>query len=96
MTNLPVALDDTVVAEHQIDYIRKNTCNDVPVSNTEADENIEHDDQDDSLNDKSRGHLSAQETWNIIFCFLAWACNVSIVTLGKFVCSFYPTDPNRL
>jgi hypothetical protein len=26
--------------------------------------------------------LSPLEKWNVFFCFLAWACNVSIVTLG--------------
>ena len=28
-------------------------------------------------------NLSVREIWNLSFCFLAWACNVSIVTLGK-------------
>ena len=41
-------------------------------------------DDDNDINDKNRAHLTGQEIWNIIFCFLAWACNVSIVTLGTF------------
>lgn len=68
MTNLSVELDDCVVAEHHIDDISKDTFNDVPFSN-DTNENIELDDKDDSPNDKSRGHLSAQETWNIFFAF---------------------------
>ena len=53
---------------------------------TTHDHNIKlHNDDDNSPNisDDNRGHLSGKEIWNIIFCFLAWACNVSIVTLGR-------------
>ena len=31
-------------------------------------------------------HLTVQELRNLLFCFLAWACNVSIVTLGMYFC----------
>ena len=44
-------------------------------------------DGDNDIDDKHRAHLSAKEIWNIMFCFLAWACNVSIVTLGTFLLS---------
>lgn len=42
-------------------------------------------DDDNDINDTNRAYLTGQEIWNIIFCFLAWACNVSIVTLGTFI-----------
>ena len=84
MKNPSVEFGDTVdVKHHMHDGNKKNVLNDVPFSN-ETTENlrIDDDNEDDDVNDNSRGHLSLQEIWNILFCFLAWACNVSIVTLG--------------
>ena len=57
-----------------------------PGTTTTHDHNIKlHNDDVNSPNisEDNRGHLSGKEIWNIIFCFLAWACNVSIVTLGR-------------
>jgi MFS family permease len=34
-------------------------------------------------------YLTVQEIWNLSFCFLAWACNVSTVTLGNYYCCYH-------
>lgn len=36
---------------------------------------------DPVLTPEKYNHLTVQEIWNLSFCFLAWACNVSTVTL---------------
>lgn len=88
MTNPLVEVGDRV--EATTDEKCSNVVNDVPFSNG----SIQSDSlQDDRTNFKSRGYLSAQETWNVIFCFLAWACNVSIVTLGASACFFLSCIP---
>jgi hypothetical protein len=39
--------------------------------------------------------LTVQEIWNLLFCFLAWACNVSTVTLGNLIVfSFFSSYKN--
>lgn len=43
----------------------------------------EEDCADVAINPEKCDHLTVQEIWNLLFCFLAWACNVSTVTLGK-------------
>ena len=84
MTN-PSAKQDDAVAE---EWLVEDKRDAVPFSNGTK-ENINLDDGDNhvdgDINETDRAHLSGQEVWNLIFCFLAWACNVSIVTLGTFI-----------
>ena len=85
MTTPSIDLEEVEAAVHHMEDKNLVTAStDVMLySNSGSNVKITLDDNNE-INDTNRTHLTGQETWNIIFCFLAWACNVSIVTLGTF------------
>lgn len=78
-------IEDDIVVEEECYPVKRNSSSttEVRYSNDVAEE-------DKKINsfssEENRANLTGQERWNIFFCFLAWACNVSIVTLGMFDC----------
>jgi hypothetical protein len=80
MTTPSIDLEDDGAAAVQHTDDKKISTRDAIHSNGNTEIVALNDDSD--ISDTNRAHLTGQETWNIIFCFLAWACNVSIVTLG--------------
>jgi hypothetical protein len=73
-------INELKVDAHQVDDIGSGATASSPNAGV-------HSDVDTSIHttliSEKCNHLTGREIWNLSFCFLAFACNVSTVTLGK-------------